>query len=62
MLRNISGAGNLICKLQIEVQLELWVWEPKTKGLDNRGHEDECPSQVNGHWEVEQERGTQEEE
>lgn len=41
LLRNIFGAANLVCKLQIEVQIELW-WEPKTKGLDNRGQEDGC--------------------
>lgn len=36
LLRNIFGAGNLIFNLQIETPTELWVWEPKTKGLDNR--------------------------
>lgn len=42
LLRNILGVGNLICNLQIEVQVDLWVWEPKTKDLEKRGHEDGC--------------------
>lgn len=63
MLRNTSGAGSSVCKLQIEVWVESQSKRQCTDNtLVNKGQEDLWHQRGDGHWETQQEWRTQEEE